>query len=50
LVGDDEGGVGFGFEVGFIPDLLLEFDAAVEVGEGGAFADLNVRTHWKIEK
>jgi hypothetical protein len=29
--------------------LFLDFDAAVKVGEGGAFADLDVGDHWKIE-
>jgi len=32
LVGDDEGGVGFGFEVGFVPDVFLDFDAAWKSG------------------
>jgi hypothetical protein len=41
LIGDDEGGVGFGFEVGLVPDLFLDFYAAVEVGEVGTFADLD---------
>ena len=45
LIGDDEGDVGFGFEVGFAPDGALELDAAVEVWEGGAFADLDLRGH-----
>ena len=49
LVGDDEGGVGFGFEVGFTPDLFLDFDAAVEVGEGGAFFDLNLGGHEEVD-
>jgi hypothetical protein len=41
LVGYYEGGVGLGFEVGFVPDLFLDFYAAVEVGEVGTFADLD---------
>ena len=45
LIGDDEGDVGFGFEVGFAPDGALELDAAVEVWEGGAFADLDLSGH-----
>jgi hypothetical protein len=45
LVGYYEGGVGLGFEVGFTPDGFLDFDAAVEVGEGGALADLDFGSH-----
>jgi hypothetical protein len=45
LIGDDEGDVGFGFEVGLAPDGALEFDAAVEVWERGAFADLDLGSH-----
>jgi len=45
LVGDDEGDVGLGLEIGFAPDFALDFDAAVKVREGGAFADLDVGSH-----
>ena len=50
LVGDDEHGVGRGFEIGFAPDEALDFYAAVEVREGGEFADLDWRGHWEKEK
>jgi hypothetical protein len=49
LMGDDEGDVGFGFEFGFAPDFALDFDAAMEVGECGAFADLDVGGHGRVE-
>src|SRR6266849_3854029 len=45
LRGDDEGDVGFDFEVGFAPDGALESDAGVEVGEGVAKADLELGGH-----
>ena len=49
LMGDDKGDVGLGFKIGFAPDFTLDFDAAVEVGEGGAFADLDVGGHGEVD-
>jgi len=45
VMGNDESDVGLGFEFGFAPDEFLEFDAAVELGERRAFADLDGRGH-----
>ena len=49
LVGNDEGDVGLGFEVGLAPDGALEFDAAVEVGKRSAFLDLELEGHWEVD-
>jgi len=45
LVGDDEGDVGLGFEVGFAPNGFLELDAAVEFVKCAAFSNLDLRDH-----
>ncbi len=49
LCGDDEGDVGFDFEVSLAPDGALESDAGVEVGEGVAEANLEVGGHLLVE-
>ena len=45
LIGDDEGDIGLDLEIGFAPDGFLDFNAAVEIVEGSAFADGNGAGH-----
>ncbi len=45
LIGDDKGDVGLDLKIGFTPDGFLNGDAAVEVVEGGTFADGEVGGH-----
>ena len=45
VVGDDEGDVGFGVEIGIAPDFLGDLDAAVEFVKGVEVADGDVGGH-----
>jgi hypothetical protein len=45
VMGDDEGDVGFGVEIGIAPDLPGDLDAAVEFVKGVEVADGDVGGH-----